>query len=521
MRPKARILPMVERIRSIAFRPPLERQAADELATLLDGFVARSDWQALPCVAALAFSTDPLTAEAAAIPVANLLARVPLVELAGIDRALRQGGWFTDFFTSAWWELRPGVLPRGRRQDPTFAPLTRLAMSHPNGHVREAAVRHAAEKPTTDDLPFLLLRADDWVAPVREAAAEALALFLTPRWAAEIVRLLPLYGIVAARKRLHRAVVDGFAAVLGSPAGRAALLADTRSTDPLRRRAAYRSLLDERMGGDRSLLARALADRDIQVRIAALLRIRALGLLAEMGSILRGDPVGTLRAVGLEILPPGSPVHVADYLADRSSRVRHVAQKLLVGRGEDVLARTREVVARTRGRRLASALEALAEVARPADLVIGRSHLGAPSAGVRAAALRVVVGAGDPGAIEVCLAALGDPSPAVARVAAALLRPLRPPLAAVERAIHSIPAAHGKKEALKVLASADYWRQLPVLLRARASPDVTASLVRWIGRRNRVRGVATPDELADARAALARARLEPIARAAIAQILGI
>src|SRR5215470_18710157 len=146
MRPPARILPVLERIRGLAFRPPLEQPAADELAALLDGLVARGEWQVLPAVAALAFSTDPLTAEAAAIPIANLLARVPLAALAALDHELRVGRWLTDFFASAWWELRPGALPRSSRRHPTFAPLSRIAMCHPNGHVREFAVGHAAER---------------------------------------------------------------------------------------------------------------------------------------------------------------------------------------------------------------------------------------------------------------------------------------------------------------------------------------------------------------------------------------
>ena len=487
----AHALPLVERIRSLAFRPGLEEDEADEIGDLIDKLVATREWRALPHVAAVAFSTERFVAAAAGAPVANLLSRVPLAELPTLDRALRQGGCYTNLFASAWWELRPGALPRSRPADPTFAPLTRLAMCHPNGRVREPAVRRAALAPGTADLPFLLLRAADWVAAIRAVAAEALAPFLESAHAATVVRLLPLFELVARGRRLERTVADGFAAVLASREGQAELEAQTRrGDDPLLRRLAYKRLLSERQQGDRQLIVRALTAPDESVRKAAVAHLRAAGALAPLGTILRGDSLGAIRALGLELLPPGAPVEVGDYLGDRSGRVRRVARRILTERGLDVAGESSALVRRGRGRPLAAALTTLAAVAAPVDAELARLHLGDRSPRVRAAALVCLAAAGADDRVDRCLAALADPAPRVARIAGDLL------------------------------ADREYWRQIAVLLRAPPSARITAALARWIARRNRVAARPTSQELSDARAALARAHLDPVGRAAVSQILG-
>jgi hypothetical protein len=48
-----------------------------------------------------------------------------------------------------------------------------LASCHPNGYVREAAL-HGLSTNDERTLPFVLLRLNDWVAPIRSLALERL-----------------------------------------------------------------------------------------------------------------------------------------------------------------------------------------------------------------------------------------------------------------------------------------------------------------------------------------------------------
>lgn len=64
--------------------------------------------------------------------------------------------------------------------------------AHGNGYLRERATTWLAEERSGHEIPLLLLRLNDWVAPIRERAAEALRTRLHRRWAAGWLTALPL-----------------------------------------------------------------------------------------------------------------------------------------------------------------------------------------------------------------------------------------------------------------------------------------------------------------------------------------
>src|SRR5262249_54193852 len=161
-----------------------------------------------PHVVALAFSTEPYVANAAAPPIAALVEQVPVGALIELDGALRRGVWLAHFFGSAWWELRPGRLPRSNPDDPSFAPLLRLALSHPNGRVRGPGVRFAVEHGSPRALPSLLLRTSDWVPEVRAAALAAARSYLRPWHADAVIAVLPLVRQLRRRARVDCELLD-------------------------------------------------------------------------------------------------------------------------------------------------------------------------------------------------------------------------------------------------------------------------------------------------------------------------
>src|SRR5262249_41871986 len=214
------------------------------------------------------------------------------------------------------------------------------------------------------DLPYLLLRTSDWVPEVRGAALAAARSYLRPWHADAVIAVLPLVRQLRRRARVDGELLGAIDQVLATPECAAALSGATRSPDAAIRLAAFRHVLSAASPRERALFVTALTDRHAAVRLEATRRLRELGgpLLQELGPILRGDALGRLRALGLELLAPGAPVHVEDYLSDRSGRVRRIAQRMLRDKGEDLHARTRDVVRGSHGRALASALEAFAEV---------------------------------------------------------------------------------------------------------------------------------------------------------------
>jgi hypothetical protein len=82
-----------------------------------------------------------------------------------------------------------------------------LASMHKSGFVRERAVRLLAGRRDGGELPLLLVRVNDWVAPVREAAGAAVRARLQPAYAVHFVRCLTLVEDLGGERRAsHQAL---------------------------------------------------------------------------------------------------------------------------------------------------------------------------------------------------------------------------------------------------------------------------------------------------------------------------
>src|SRR5262249_58236187 len=123
---------------------------------------------------------------------------------------------------------------------------------------------------------------------------------------------------------VDRPLLEALDEVLATPECAAALSGATRSREEAVRLAAFRHVLAAAGPRDRALFVTALTDRHAAVRLEATRRLRELGgtLLQELGPILRGDALGRLRALGLELLPAGAPGPHAGYLPDPARRGR-------------------------------------------------------------------------------------------------------------------------------------------------------------------------------------------------------
>ena len=70
----------------------------------------------------------------------------------------------------------------------------RSASLDANGFVREDAVKRLAKVATGEELPYLLLRLNDWVPQVRDAAREAVLARITPEYAPHFVTYLATFA---------------------------------------------------------------------------------------------------------------------------------------------------------------------------------------------------------------------------------------------------------------------------------------------------------------------------------------
>jgi hypothetical protein len=353
-----------------------------------------------------------------------ILQRATPEDIAWLDR--HRPSWDPYFPARSGWDaLRPDDLgvdtpdATGPR-----AAVIALASIHPSGFVRERAVRLLAGRRDGGELPYLLVRVNDWVAPVREAAGAAVRARLQTGYAAHFVRCLPLVDALRGERRApHLALIGDIEALLCTQAAAPAVDEALRRGGRALRRASARIAA---RSGDPALLRRAAVDSD---PIVATLAARAItktwsadALREVLPRLRRGPP--RVRCLALEAtcarFAGEAEPHLRRALVEEACSVRELARFLWpkADRGPlDFAAFYREALALAKGRTFAAALYGLAETGGESDAPLFEPHLHDPRSAVRAAA---VMGLGRCGMTrygDALLAAMKDPSSQVASLA--------------------------------------------------------------------------------------------------------
>ncbi|MFF8928686.1 hypothetical protein ACF1AO_15580 [Streptomyces longwoodensis] len=375
---------------------------------------------------------DPRAGEAAAVRLARgeavesvLDADDPAAWLA-LDAGARRGTWWhAGAVRSEWEHVAP--LPG----DPAGLDASRyaLALCHRDGRLREAAVRGVADRPSL--LPLLVVRAADWVAPVRQAARQVLRERVDGDAVGgdgleTAVALAPVILLVGRRER------GGFAValldeVLSDPSRvwPAALLThDDRAV----RRHVHRLAVETGRLSPAQLARTAAGDADTVVQSlcadAALAAVPEGRPCEEVVGPLLGARSPRARSAGVTALRrTGEPGRAVAFLADRSAVVRACARYVVRQAGDDPVAWYRERCARAGDPLLPpGAVIGLAECGERADAGTLWALLGHPSAAVRA---RAVAGLRLLDVVDVrrLQPLLDDPAPGVVRETVLAVQP--------------------------------------------------------------------------------------------------
>jgi hypothetical protein len=288
-----------------------------------------------------------------------------------------------------------------------------LASCHPDGRVRERAVRRIAEVLADGEAPaglvaFLVVRTGDWARPVRDPARAALTALLGADPARLVPAALPAAEAMARRQR------GGFArqqilALLMGEGGSGVIGSLVYSHDRRASRLALPVAIATRWIRFDALVKIAAQDADRRCRtIAAQAAAREAVWTEQLGVLreLAGCPYGDVRAVALTgLLRAGRPEEAVDHLGDRDPLVRATAREAARRTGVDAAAWYRAALADA-GR---------AVDADPAPGVVPDAVHAGPSAGVLADAAPAALA--DPAA-DAAPGVLADPAPGVLAEAA-------------------------------------------------------------------------------------------------------
>ena len=453
---------------------------------------------------------------------AEALELLPVGELARLDDAVRTNSTVDPAVADWTWA-------RAREAWGVLGVLT----FHRDGYLRQRALQALGAWHGARALPFLLLRLNDWVRELREAARAMLPALLTRDNADAVVAAMPLLSALDGKRRdNHKRTLALFASFLRGPAGIPAARRGTDARDPAVRRACYQLLFDAAdvaVAIDGDLLVKALRDpspllRLEAFRVAARLRPVPLALL----EAARADPFLPVRREAFRLLLDVSPAHaereIRAALLDRAAGLRWEAVHAHWQRTRQrAVSIYRIAVAAETGSRQVYAVLGLGEHGDRADAALVVPFLSSPRIGLRRAAVRALARLDGEHCSQHFIAALEDASPGVSREAQrALMRSAIPPAAAnrLEALVSdATTVANVRRNALDVLGRAGKWRAIAALIRACGDADASFAAIAhdrvhgWLNRYNNSFAQPTTGDIAALTAALAipaaRRRLGP------------
>lgn len=217
--------------------------------------------------------------------------------------------------------------------------LTILGLSsfHPNGYFREKAIKKLSQMNTGFEIPFLLIRINDWVKEVRNISKENLTMYLKKEYAASFVSSLPLiFRLKDCSRSEHDDIFNDIVSMLCSEECSSELINGLNSTDSKVRLSCYKIIIQERILNDKSIINYLIKEPYPYIRLFVLRIIQKTINIDDFNGIshfLMKDKLAQIRIIALETLYKFKPSESIDILEkslfDESQAVREFARYLL------------------------------------------------------------------------------------------------------------------------------------------------------------------------------------------------
>lgn len=463
----------------------------------------------VPRIASYLLWTSTTTASAAARAIERLMAEARPDDLPWLDEAIRQAWDWSDMAgPTQTADFVDDVVSKSGSQGGSILGVLSF---HPSGYVREEAVRRLARTHDGSELPYLLLRLNDWVDQVRDEARRAVFARLRDDQATNWARHFSLVDRIARTRRADPApLIQTLAHILTTTHGQAAMLDAMKNSSRHTARAIVRFLIEHAPSGLGPVVAAGAIADDALIR-TAMVRVvaqafppaEALPTLQRMAS----DASPIVRRESLLALARAFP-DAASELAERavldpSASVRETARFLLKDSHADFAATYRSALSTApTPRRLAGILIGLAEVGAASDAERAAPYLSHPSPSVRRAAVQSVMRLAGEAYADRIVNMLLDPSSAVSSAARNTLRKHARGLSATQlTAILAAALPHARLNAVHLMAALPKWDSISCLIDTAASGDQdVASLARkqigvWNAQYNRSQMAPTTRQL--------------------------
>ncbi len=450
----------------------------------------------------------------------RLLMHLKPSDFVHFDEYVRRGysDWGVDW--EPWYSIKPTDLVHLAKIREASASLLGIASCHGNGHVREEAVRELGEIETGAELPFLLLRANDWVSVIRLSARSLLTSRVRPDYVRHFLDWLPLVLRLRKTSRDDQSwILDAVTRLLQGSEARQALYKACESQDYHVRRFCFGLALKGR-SELATVMQRAFESRDQQVRKNAAQQLSAVLPNDELKKFLvraRNDAWMPIRREALHLYSQKyqeeAEVEFHTALLDPNVAIREEAQYFFRRRATlELRSYYLGILESSEGAKLSAAIAGLGEVGEANDSTLLERFISATSTKVRVAAVRAIARLDPTSYIGQFLGALDDPSAKVTREALLALGK-KPNSIGGDRlweVYGNCHYLHGKRAVLHLLARVTKWDSIAFLIQSLADEDSSLTelgkkyVARWFTRYNRSLITPNTNQLTRLRGVLSR-----------------
>lgn len=455
-------------------------------------------------------------AAAAANTVHQLLRATPVKDYGWLDWTFRRRSPYSSESFYDWHKLSPLQLSMFEHFGDASVSVLGVASFHPNGYVREAAVRKLSLITTGAEVPFLILRLNDWVSNVRDAAYEAIRARIRPEYCHSFIASLALLlRLELAGRTDHKVIVGEINQLLLSDKCQAALIDSLKSPDYLIKRASFRMALNSTNSSLLQIVQLALAEHDTLIRRWAAQRVSSAfdgPTLEQLLNLMKRDRFMPVRREALRIAVernlPAVETELQIALLDTHASMREDSRyHLRKIRQMDLANFYRRHLRAAEPQTLYSAISGLGETGTPEDDSLILPYTSAPKSKIRGAAIKALATLHRGAHVEIFIKGLNDEVPHVSRQALkGLINSISSLSAArVWELFSSASHAHVKRNALSLIENLRKWDSISLRLRALCDADEAIvdrsrlSIQRWLAQFNRSFTSPTAEQLATVR----------------------
>ena len=411
----------------------------------------------------------------------QIISELSPLDLAALDQRVRESWTSYRYYNlQNWQNLRSSDIGR-LAQSNLATSLVGLASFHSSGYVREAAVLELASQRTGKEMPFLLIRLNDWVSQVRDAAASAVQARIEPSYGVHFLANISLVFRLRACGRVEKKFVDDICGLLKRAECKDVLQAGTTSKDKAIRRISFQMAAEAEPSTRAAIIRAAMTDPDAVARSWAARHLlpdvspeelpRVIEpMLRDRFMPVRRDALWYAATKRPDIAK--QPLRIA--LLDGHASMREVARQFLTVAGiENVREFYSDALKRGDPKTMSASIRGIGETGSADDVSLIVAFLSSPTTKIRRAATYAVGRLDVEGQMGRLIGLLSDTMPSVSREAlkALLSKACFVSMIELEELFASGEKFHTRRNALTLILHGEKWKKLPALMKACTDKD--------------------------------------------------